>query len=187
MRWRELRHLPLGQRPELWLHAWLLDKESLTAKLMALSDRDFYVQVLYQKIEPPQLNERQLLGMGDKTRALVREVVLCGKNQPWVFARSVLPLSSLEGPLRHLRKQDSRPLGAFLFSQPHLKRGAIAVTAISRDHGYVPHTLMGEQRVWGRRSVFSLYGKPLLVSEVFLEPLIQVLAQDQKQTGSDDE
>lgn len=182
-----MRHWPVDQRPARCLHTWLLDKESLTAKLVALSGGDFYVRVLHQAIERPRLNEQQLLGMSDKHGALVREVVLCGKNQPWVFARSILPLSSLVGPLRHLRKQDSRPLGAFLFSQPHLERGAIAVAAISRDHGYLPAAFVGEHPAWGRRSVFCLGGKPLLVSEVFLEPFTRRLAHDKKLIESDDE
>lgn len=178
LHWCELRHLPVNQRPARCLHSWLLDPESLTAKLVALSGDNFHVRVLHQAIERPRLNEQQLLGMSDKHRALVREVVLCGRNQPWVFARSVLPLSSLVGPLRHLRKQGNRPLGAFLFSQPHLERGEIAVAAISRDHGYLPSGLAGEYPAWGRRSVFCLGGKPLLVSEVFLESFTRTLTHD---------
>ena len=39
---------------------------------------------------------------------------------------------------------------------------------VYRHHGYVPETLLGNAHAWGRRSVFVLDGKPLLVSEVFL-------------------
>lgn len=99
---------------------------------------------------------------------MLREVVLMGHNQPWVFARSLLPLTSLTGPLRHLRKQGTSPLGAFLFSQPHLQRSPIALGLISRHHAYVPAELMGDAPVWGRRSIFYVAGEPLLVSEVFL-------------------
>jgi chorismate--pyruvate lyase len=70
--------------------------------------------------------------------------------------------------LRHLRKQDTRPLGAFLFSKPNLQRSSIAVAQISDNHAYVPARLSQGQNLWGRRSVFYLDAKPLLVSEVFL-------------------
>lgn len=173
--WLNLRQLPAAQRPNTQLREWLLDKHSLTAKLVALSAQVFRVEVLSQTIAVPSLDERQALGMQEKQVALVREVVLYGQDQPWVFARSLLPLSSLVGELRHLRKQGNRPLGAFLFRQPHLERGAIAVSVIKPEHGYVPTTLLSEQPVWGRRSVFSLAGKPLLVSEVFLDNFIMTL------------
>jgi chorismate--pyruvate lyase len=113
-------------------------------------------------------SEALSLGIGFNSLCLIREVILRGKDQPWVFARSVLPLTSLTGSLRRLRKQGNRPLGAFLFSQPNLKRSVIDLSFISRHHSYVPGELLKEASVWGRRSIFVLENKPLLVSEVFL-------------------
>ncbi|WP_229838154.1 chorismate--pyruvate lyase family protein [Cellvibrio zantedeschiae] len=150
------------------MRSWLLDNGSLTAKLLKLSQGDFRVEVLRQLNARASLSEAQALGINPHQICLIREVILRGHNQPWVFARSVLPLSSLTGNLRHLRKQGNRPLGAFLFSQPHLKRSPIALSLISRHHAYVPEKLVGDAQIWGRRSIFSLSDKPLLVSEVFL-------------------
>lgn len=164
--WQPLaRH---NHRPCTAMQSWLIDRGSLTARLIAKSEGEFRVTVVRQIIGVPRLDERQALGMKRPALALIREVILCGRNEAWVFARSLLPLASLTGKLRHLRKQGNRPLGAFLFSQPHLARSAIAVARISRDHGYVPNNLVGDQLLWGRRSVFYLQQKPLLVSEVFL-------------------
>jgi len=150
------------------LQTWLLDKGSLTTKLIKLSHGEFHVDVLRQFHGRASLNESQALNIDPHQLCLIREVVLCGHTQPWVFARSILPLSSLTGSLYHLRKQGTRPLGAFLFSQPHLKRSPIALSLISRHHAYVPENLMGDTQVWGRRSIFSIDDKPILVSEVFL-------------------
>lgn len=172
LHWQPLARLSLShprqQRPSPQLRAWLEDSGSLTARLIAESHGQFRVKVLRQVIAQPSRSEQQVLGMRRPSRALIREVVLYGHNQPWVFARSLLPLSSLTGSLRHLRKQGTRPLGAFLFSQPRLTRSPIAVAAMSRNHGYVPADLIGDKLLWGRRSVFYLKKKPLLVSEVFL-------------------
>lgn len=170
--WQPLRSLVRHQRPGAKMQDWLDDSGSLTAGLIAESDGQFHVDIVRQFIGVPELNERQVLGMKRPALALIREVILCGYNQPWVFARSLLPLSSLTGELRHLRKQNTRPLGAFLFSQPQLTRSAIAVARISRDHAYVPSDLIGNDRLWGRRSVFYLHQKPLLVSEVFLPAFV---------------
>jgi chorismate--pyruvate lyase len=174
-RWRQRRQLNSRCRPPRALHSWLDDSGSLTARLIALSSGQFHVEVLKQSIALPARDEQQILHMSRPTLALIREVILCGHNQPWVFARSVLPLSSLTGELRHLRKQRNRPLGAFLFSQPQLTRSPIAVTAFNADDVYVPTAIAHQHPLWGRRSVFALRGKPLLVSEVFLPALCDQL------------
>lgn len=175
--WQPLQSITRQQRPNPVLQDWLGDSGSLTARLIAQSDGDFNVRVVRQIIGRPTLNERQLLGMKQPALALIREVILLGRNEPWVFARSILPLTSLTGSLRHLRKQNNRPLGAFLFSQPQLQRSAIAVARINRDHAYVPGDLVTNQPLWGRRSVFYLQQKPLLVSEVFLPAFVAQLDQ----------
>jgi len=150
------------------LQHWLLDAGSLTAKLIRLSGGKFRVQVLQQVYRRASRSEALSLGIELNALCLIREVILCGNDQPWVFARSVLPQTSLTGSLRRLRKQGNKPLGAFLFSQPHLKRSTIALSFISRHHSYVPTEFLGNASVWGRRSIFVLEDKPLLVSEVFL-------------------
>lgn len=160
--------MPLFNQLPARLRPWLLDSGSLTAKLVALSKGDFRVKVLRQVHARASRSEALALGICFQQRCLIREVILMGNGKPWVFARSVLPLSSLVHRLRHLRKQGSKPLGAFLFSQPQLMRSAIAVSLISRHHDYLPADLLGDQSVWGRRSVFSVMQQPLLVSEVFL-------------------
>lgn len=168
LRWQTLQNLPRHQCPAPRLRSWLADAGSLTARLLHLSHGQFEVEVLHQAIGKPDLSEQQVMGMARQELALIRTVILRGQGQAWVFARSVLPLRSLTGRLRHLRKQGNRPLGAFLFSQPDLQRSPIAVARISVHDGYLPAALGADQILWGRRSVFSLNAKPLLVSEVFL-------------------
>ena len=146
-----------------------MDSGSLTAKLIKHSQGNFRVHVLRQVHARASRSEALALGIPAQQLCLIREVILMGHDQPWVFARSVLPLTSLTGRLRHLRKQGNRPLGAFLFSQPQLTRSPIALSLISRHHGYVPAALMSDKPVWGRRSIFYVDSKPLLVSEVFLD------------------
>jgi chorismate lyase len=177
--WRPLALWPRSIRPSPALQHWLTDPGSLTARLVAKSAGQFRVEIVRQFIGRASRNECQALGIHCSDLALIREVILKGNNQPWIFARSILPLASLTGDLRHLRKQHTRPLGAFLFSQSHLVRSPIAVAAIGRNHRYVPATLAKSELLWGRRSVFSLHDKPLLVSEVFLPDFVASLAVEQ--------
>ena len=172
LRWRILQqpHNRLSRQfaPPQALKPWLLDAGSLTAKLIALSKGAFQVRILRQHYARASLSESQALGIAPRSLCLIREVLLMGDGQPWVFARSLLPLSSLTGRLRRLRKQGTQPLGSFLFSQAHLERSPIALSLINRHHGYLPTELIGDRSVWGRRSIFYIDAKPLLVSEVFL-------------------
>ena len=145
----------------------MLDKGSLTQRLIDQSKNNFSVEVYGQQLAAPRLDESNLLNLAYKRAALVREVFLCGNNQPWVFARSIIPQSTLTGRLRALRHLDNRPLGAVLFSDPTMTRGPMEIARIPAaaipDNRQDPHATL-----WGRRSVFYLDNKPLLVSEIFL-------------------
>lgn len=150
------------------LRAWLTNPGSLTARLNAFGGRPITVSVLRQAWGRPYLSEARTLGIAPNKACLVREVVLRGpQKQPWVFARSLFPAASLTGRLKHLRHLDSRPLGGYLFSHMQLGRSALQLAHLP-PIGLIPDHLQGTHSLWGRRSVFTLYGKKLLVSEIFL-------------------
>lgn len=88
-----------------------------------------------------------------------RKVLLICGDIPWVYAHSLIPVSSLTGPLKQLRKLRDRPLGEFLFRDYRLKRQQLEVTHLDD--------------VTGRRSLFYLHGKPLLVAEFYLPALLK--------------
>ena len=151
------------------LRSWLLDRGSLTERLVQLSHGQFHVQIIQQRMGRPRLSEQRLLGMPSRQQALIREVILLGNNQPWVYARSVIPQQTLSGRLRSLKKLDNRPLGALLFSDPGMTRGAIQVARQDTREIPLPKPLHDLKAIIpGRRSLFWLDGKPLLVCEMFL-------------------
>ena len=153
--------------PKQALRGLLTDTGSLTQKLVALSDGQFRVEVLQQRRARPSRDEARALGMCHRNTALIREVLLYGQDQPWVYARSVLPLASLQGRNRRLAHLGTKPLGAALFADPQLRR-----RPMQYRYGHIP-ALPGvpDGPVWGRRSLFILRGKPLLVAEYFLPAL----------------
>jgi len=162
LRWRPIHQHPI--RPDAaWRH-WLLDAGSLTQRLIRLSEGDFRVHVLeerWQTVPVPRLKgvlPAHLL----QQRMWSRKVILLGQGEPWVLAHSLVPQASLSGPLRWLPKLENRPLGAFLFRHKQLHRGVME--------------LAPAQDSWGRRSVFTLQGNPLLVAEFFLPALIRHVA-----------
>lgn len=108
--------------------------------------------------------------------ARIRQVLLLCDDEPWVAARTIIPLSTLRGPLRRLRYLKNRPLGAFLFAHPDLHRGEIEVTQLALTTPPL-HLLFGDdsnskEMPWARRSLFRLRNRPVLVNEIFLETLI---------------
>jgi chorismate--pyruvate lyase len=177
LHWIEARSLSTHRVCPNKLTGWLKDPGSLTAHLLKLSRGKFKVEILFQGLAPIRLDEQRLLGLKRPTAVLVREVVLYGKDQPWVFARSLLPLPSLTGRLRQLRKAGRKPLGSFLFKQPKLHRGPLHVAQFKPETCVVPGHLQQGQTLWGRCSLFYLDQKPLLVSETFLPDFLQHIGQ----------
>jgi len=110
------------------------------------------------------------LGMAYHEVGLVREVHLLCRQRPWVFARTVIPVQTMTGSVRRLARLGSRPLGGLLFADPSVRRGALEIARIAPGHSLYGTATGGTNGapIWGRRSVFHLDNKPLLVSEVFL-------------------
>lgn len=157
---RGLSALPLAK------HASLFNPASLTQRLIKASDGQFAVQRLSQGFSKPSLSEAKALNIRPNQQVLVREVLLLCYGKPWVYARTVIPIQSLTGKLRHLRHLQNRSLGAWLFKQPCLQRGEFQWAALNPCE--LPKGLAKEGPVYGRRSVFHLYNKPILVAEIFL-------------------
>jgi chorismate--pyruvate lyase len=149
------------------IRPWLLDEGSLTRRLQAQGG-EFRVQRLQQGFARARASENRILGCDPRAMALVREVLLTLDGRPVVFARSVFPHHSLRGDLRHLRSLGGTSLGAILFRRRDMRRSPFQVTWLAGDGGYLPRDLPAQGPVWGRRSVFELGGRRLLVSEVFL-------------------
>ena len=150
---------------------WLLDQGSLTERLIKKSQNQFYVDVLRQTWASPDCSETNVLGQNSTELCLVREVLLYCCQQPWVYAKTVMPESSLYDELAHLRDFDNQPLGQLLFNTPGLIRSPFEVAQFTAEH--LPKDVLlaidaNSICQWGRRSRFVVYGKPLLVNEIFL-------------------
>ncbi len=170
-------HSPLARHgAPLELLDWLLDPSSLTRRLQHACGGQFRVEPVSQQWQRPMLNEAQALGVLPHERCFVREVRLLCDDQPWVFARTVIPICSLSGPRRRLSRLGKKPLGAVLFANPSMRRSAIEIAKLSPGQPlFTRATAQLPQQpaaIWGRRSAFFLNHQPLLVSEIFLPALL---------------
>jgi len=168
-RWTHFKRVPAFQLSPLWRN-WVLDPGSLTKKLIQRSQGNFRVRILQQRWGKPTPDEARLLQIDYHEWVLIREVELLGHEQIWVTARSLIPNSTLTGAERQLRHLGTKPLGAFLFNSRSMRRGAMQIQKIRPLHS--PSTDPAAfAPIWGRRSVFYLHNKPLLVSEFFSQTL----------------
>ncbi|MCW8109936.1 chorismate lyase [Alteromonas ponticola] len=150
--------------PNSYLKNWLLDTGSLTERLQSMC-RQFSLQKLGQAEQMLHSGEHEWLASHSSTRWYVREVVLFGDHQPWVFARSVLPHELVEGELASV---GSQPLGKIIFNDQRFSRSEFQLCNISSDHLGQLGLTKDDVTLWGRRSKFTFNEVDMLVAEVFL-------------------
>ncbi|WP_410211431.1 chorismate--pyruvate lyase family protein [Aquirhabdus sp.] len=151
------------------LRPWLLAQGSLTQQLKSFAGGEFHVLPLHQSLQQPMKNEARLLRMKPAQYAWVREVYLYGNDdEPWVHARSVIPLTTLRGSGRRLRKLKSRSLGSILF-----ERGGVQLMPLVKQMKSRQVAKVSEG--WTRRTAYHWHGKHLLVQETFLPAFIDAL------------
>ncbi|MFY0663540.1 MAG: chorismate lyase [Natronospirillum sp.] len=131
---------------------WLTDPGSLTEKLVAVSTGDFRVAVHAQQRHWTSPGRPSPTHHGHDLY-WCRDVTLHGLGQPWVHARTLVPARE-QRLLQRLRRLGTRPLGAFLFSQPGLQR-------LRMDYARLKVGV-------ARRSWFTLGHQEIILVEVFL-------------------
>jgi chorismate--pyruvate lyase len=160
------------------IHAWLADPGSLTRSVIATCRGRFRVELVAQRHDSAWPSEVAILGAGPAQATWVREVRLHCDRDAWVFARTLMPICSLRGPLRALTQLGRRPLGEVLFSDPTTRRLRVEVARITPRHRLFAHATAHLRRpppaIWGRRTLFAYGGERILVNELFL-PDVPVL------------
>lgn len=169
--WRDYRRIGSVKRPHPLLWSWIIRDGSLTDALIELSNNQLTVDVLYQGYAKPRFDEYRLFNLKREQLCLVREVILKGDGEPWIFARSLIPVTQINADVRRLRKQGRTPLGRFLFQHRQLSRTPFQIATVTADAHYAPKNLLGTTPAFARRSVFLVNGQSILVSEVYLPAL----------------
>ena len=171
LRWLRIPIASKNYRP------WLIDKGSLTQRLQSASDQ-FSVKKIRLENDRPALDEAFLLGLRPRQKALIREVQLCCAGVPVVFAHSVLPYKSLRGKWQCLGRLGNKPLGGALFSDFKVRRSPLEFKKLIRHHVLYKRAVAGRDAqipcLWARRSIFSLKGASIMVTEVFLPQVLEL-------------
>lgn len=155
--------------PDTRLESWLLDTGSLTERLKS-NCAQFHLTLLGQRQEEITLEEfKQVCAENQcfqREDWQVREVLLWGDGQPWVFARSIIPQTLCESNFLNL---NTMPLGQMIFNDRRFNRMPIEITNMRDTEGFLAAlNLSHHSSLWGRRSVFCFENLKMMVSEIFL-------------------
>lgn len=158
--WRKWSQPTRDYLPEPW-RTWVLDPGSLTKRLIDASEGDFCVEPVNQYWGRATLSEARLLDIDPRQQVYIREVALICKGKPWVYARSIIPRSTMTGEESQLKYLGNKPLGSLLFTHKNMRRGDIQIAPLHNHEA------------WARRSLFYLSGKALLVNEIFVSDMFK--------------
>jgi len=157
---------------------WLRDHGSLTRRIQQRCTQ-FSVRNVHDCLMTAAYDETALLGHPSRQKIYTREVFLIADHQPVVFAHSVVAPQHLRGAWKSLQHLGNRPLAALLFAHPLVQRAPLHYRTLKPNHPLYRRAIVTldtpPPKLLARRSLFTLHGAPLLVTEVFL-PGILLLA-----------
>jgi chorismate--pyruvate lyase len=154
------------------LQAWISKTQNLTQALR-LHQLAIELALLSQGTATLPLAEAELLG---SAYGLVRQIYLKDTKHIYIYGRTIVPQATLTAYAEDFAKLGNSPIGdALLHHNPKVQRSAF-------EFGYVlPDSLLYQdavhaytaqpEKLWARRSTFSLAGLPLLITELFFPEL----------------
>lgn len=130
--------------------------------------------VLFHQWRKPYLSECRQLQLPLHRYALIREVMLHQNGKPLLLARTIIPEETIKVAHRNLSHLGTRPLGEVIFSYPDLDRITMDLTFIEPARWTSQAQCSGniDQPIWGRRTVYAIQQRPMLVSEFFLPEIL---------------
>ena len=156
---------------------WLQDRGSLTRRIQERCSH-FFVQPVFQSLCRVYGDELDILQLRPCEWAMVREVYLYCDQKPVVFAHSVVARKNLRGAWRGLSGLGNKSLGTVLFTNPKIKRTPLVFKKIGRGHFLYERACRRLSTkppvLWARRSLFTLHGQSILVTEVFLPGILDL-------------
>lgn len=153
------------------LRTCLLNTGSLMANLKNFSLEQIHLDLQTQSYKKPHHDEAKKLGLRSGEFVLLREVFLKCNIVPWIYARTAIPIGTLQN-IPRLANLGDTPLGNYLFSNKFTYRGPIQIGTLKITHS--PYKLIAnicsnkDSVLWGRRSVFYIKNRSLLITEIFL-------------------
>jgi len=157
------------------LHPFLFQKGSLTRFIQQHCKGSFHIDLIIESWCYPMPDESRLLSLRNHEITFIRESWLKCDNQTLVYARTVIPQKTLKGESQILTRLGTKPLGNVLFNDNTTYRTNMRYAKIPLHSELYKEATKDTDitsELWGRRSLFYIKDKPLLVIEVFLPAIL---------------
>ena len=155
--------------------ALLTEEGSLTELIGLLMGQTPILDCLFQGKAQASSVENQLLGVPPEGLSHIREISMGSPTQDWMFARTVIPVTTLEGQAAGLAHLGDIPIGQLLFGELKAKRLDMNLALIfakdipfTNDLGIERFNIPQGFTLWHRRSIFEIASGSLLINEIFL-------------------
>ena len=139
---------------------WLMESTSLTERMSQESKKDFSVKRL------PTYPAHSL------PKVLRRQVILCYKGRPWVYAESTLRRAELGWRQHYLNLLGNRSIGTLVIQKYRLKKTLFRVEPVVSGSALMRRlqlaTGASEPQLWSRYAEYQWGRHVLEVKEVFL-------------------
>ena len=137
------------------IKSWLIEKGPITKRIK--SKESFKLNLIKDEICSVDDSEKKFLEeTSDKIK--VREVILLGNNIPRVYAKSLIPIRTIENGFSRLGELGTKPLGDILFEKEIFKKTDMVYAQFQNK----------DSIFWGRKTKYLVKNMPLSVMEVFL-------------------
>lgn len=160
------------------LHSWLTHPGSFMERLKEHGVSDARIEVIGEKWLHPAADEAALLNLPEDALAWIREVVIFDEKNTYMYARTIIPSQTLTGKLRQLQQLNSQSLGSLLFKLPEMKRSEFEFMTIKPESAWhrkiSQNTDLAAVEIDGRRSLFSMKKKQLLLTEFYLPGVLEL-------------
>ena len=143
------------------LKTWLYASGSLTQQLTDLASGSSKVEPTQDHLQLQNFVDAKWMRMPLHHTSWVRESYLYGcEDLPWVKAKSIFPILSLQKKARIFQHIGTQPIGRFLFQ---------------RTNPVCERRVIWLKEGWTRQSCYTWHGCKFIVQETFLPAFVQYI------------
>tara|TARA_B100001057_G_scaffold243302_2_gene243653 strand:- start:109 stop:600 length:492 start_codon:yes stop_codon:yes gene_type:complete len=137
------------------IRSWLIENGPITKRISA--KENFTLNLIRDEIDEVDEIDKKYLGniIGD---IKIREVILLGNKVPKVYAKSLIPVQTIEKGFSKLGSLGSKPLGDILFEKDIFNKIDVVYSTFTNEL----------DTFWGRKTKYTVKNLPFSVMEIFL-------------------
>ena len=137
------------------IRSWLIENGPITKRISA--KENFTLNLIRDEIDEVDEIDKKYLGniIGD---IKIREVILLGDKVPKVYAKSLIPVQTIEKGFSKLGSLGSKPLGDILFEKDIFNKIDVVYSTFTNEL----------DTFWGRKTKYTVKNLPFSVMEIFL-------------------